>query len=141
MVRTYDPKKVVVTVGGVPLSGFADGTFITAARENDAFSKVSGADGIVSRAKSNDKSGSITITLAQTSPANDYLSMLAKRDEETNTGVVPVMVKDFSGRSRYISGFAWVRKQPDGEFGKEISDREWVLDVAHMELFTGGNIA
>ena len=24
-VRTYDPKQVIITVGGVPMSGFADG--------------------------------------------------------------------------------------------------------------------
>ena len=27
-VRTYDPKQVIITVGGVPMSGFADGTFL-----------------------------------------------------------------------------------------------------------------
>lgn len=139
-VRTYDPKKVKVIVGGVPMSGFADGTFMTVARENDSFTKVSGADGIVSRAKSNDKSGSATLTLAQTSPSNDVLTGFSQADELSNNGVVPVLVQDFSGRSTYVSAFGWVRKPPDGEFGKEITNREWIIDLADLDVFTGGNL-
>jgi len=137
-VRTYDPKQVVVVVGGVPLSGFADGTFISVERANDSFSKVSGADGYVSRSKSNDKSGSVTITLAQTSPSNDILQGFALADELTNNGVVPILVKDVGGRTTFVSAFGWIKKTPSAEFGKEISNREWVLDVADLDVFIGG---
>lgn len=139
-VRTYDPKKVVVIIGGVPMGGFADGTFVTVARENDSFTKVSGADGIVSRAKSSDKSGSLTMTLAQTSPSNDVMTGFVQADELSNNGIVPVLVQDFSGRTVLVSAFGWVRKPPDSEFGKEISDREWVMDLADLDMFVGGNL-
>lgn len=138
-VRTYDPKQCLVLVGGVPMSGFADGTFVSVERTSDTFTKVSGADGIVSRAKTNDRSGTLTLTLAQTSPANDVLSGFAIADELLNSGVIPVMVKDISGRSIYVSAFGWVKKPPTGEFAKEISDREWALDLADLDVFTGGN--
>lgn len=138
-VRTYDPKKVVLTVGGVPIGGFADGTFIMVERTNDTFTKVSGADGIVSRAKANDFSGSITVTLAQTSPSNDVLQALATADELSNSGVVPVQCKDVSGRSTHFSAFAWIRKPPAAEYGKEISNREWALDCADLVMAHGGN--
>lgn len=137
-VRTYDPKQVVVVVGGVPLSGFADGTFISVERSNDTFSKVSGADGFVSRAKTNDRSGAITITLAQTSPSNDVLQGFALADELSNAGVVPVLVRDVAGRTTFVSGFGWVRKPPTSDFGKEINNREWMLDVADLDVFIGG---
>lgn len=138
-VRTYDPKQCLIIIGGVPMSGFADGTFVSVERSSDTFTKVSGADGIVSRAKTNDRSGTLTLTLAQTSPSNDVLSGFQIADELTNNGIVPVLIKDISGRSTYVSGFGWVRKPPTGEFGKEIADREWVLDLADLEVFTGGN--
>lgn len=138
-VRTYDPSQVVVTVGGVQLSGFADGTAVNIMRSNDAYTKVTGTDGITSRAKSSDKSGELTVTLAQTSPSNDVLSGIAQADELTNAGVVPVIVKDISGRSVYFSGNGWIRKIPDSAFGKEIDNREWVLDLADMDAFVGGN--
>jgi len=138
-VRTYDPKRCLVIVGGVPMAGFADGTFVSVERTSDTFTKVSGADGIVSRAKTNDRSGSLALTLAQTSPSNDVLSGFARRDELLNNGIVPVTVKDLSGRSTYVAAFGWVKKPPVGEFGKEIADREWTLDLADLEVFTGGN--
>lgn len=139
-VRTYDPKKVICTVGGVPMSGWADGTFISVERDNDSFTKVSGADGIVSRAKSNDRAGAVTLTFAQTSPSNDVLTGFAQADELANAGVKPVLIQDFNGTTVLVSAFAWVRKPPVMEFGKEISDREWVLDCADLDMFAGGNL-
>jgi hypothetical protein len=138
-VRTYDPKRCLVVIGGVPMGGFADGTFVSVERTSDTFTKVSGADGIVSRSKTNDRSGTLTLTLAQTSPSNDVLTGFARNDELTNTGIVPVTVKDLSGRSTYVAAFGWVKKPPTGEFGKEIADREWALDLADLDVFTGGN--
>jgi hypothetical protein len=137
--RTYDPKKVIVTVGGVPMSGYADGTFISVERDNDTWSKVSGADGAVSRAKSNDRTGTLTLTLQQTSPSNDVLSGFARVDEISNDGVVPISVTDLGGRTVIFSAFGWVQKPPTVEMAKEISNREWVLALADVEFFVGGN--
>ena len=139
-VRTYDPKLVILTVGGIPLSGYADGTFISIERSSETFTKISGADGFVSRAKSNDRSGALTVTLAQTSPANDILQAIARQDELTNTGVVPVMCKDLSGRSTFFSANGWIQKPPTAEFSKEVSNREWVIDLADLDMNFGGNL-
>lgn len=139
MLKTYDPKLVVLTVGGVPISGYADGTAITVERSNDMYTKTSGNDGIVSRAKSNDKSGTVTVTLAQTSSSNDVLSGFHKQDELSNTGVKVINCKDVSGRSTFFSGLAWIRKYPNSEFAKEISNREWVIDCDNLDIFVGGH--
>ena len=138
-VRTYDPKRVKVIFGGAILGGFADGTAVVVAKNSDAFTTVNGNDGVTSRAKSNDKSGTIVLTLAQTSPSNRILMAAAKKDEISNDGISPVAVKDLSGDSTYASGFAWVRKIPDSEYAKEITNREWTLDCADLTMFVGGN--
>lgn len=138
-VRTYDPKKVLVIIGGVPMGGFADGEFVSVERSSDAFAKVTGADGITSRAKSNDRSGTMVLTLAQTSPSNRVLSGFALADEVANAGVVPILIKDAGGDSVYVSGFGWVKKQPPSTFAKEIGNRAWNLDLADLDVFTGGN--
>lgn len=137
--HTYDPKKVQVLLGGVPIGGFADGTFVTLSRSNDAFTKHSGADGDLTRVKQNDRSGECAITLSQSSASNDYLSGVAIADELTNDGVLPLLIKDLSGNSLFASGFAWIRKVPDSSFGKDIENREWMLDVADLAFFVGGN--
>ena len=139
MLYTYDPKMVVLTMGGVPIRGYADGTQIVAERSNDMFTKVSGNDGAVSRAKSNDKSGTVTVTLAQTSPSNDVLSAFHKQDELSNTGVKVLNCKDLSGRSTHFSSGAWIRKLPNAEYAKEITNREWVIDCDNLETLVGGH--
>ena len=138
-VRTYDPKQVNILIGGIPISGYADGTFVTVARDEDAFTKVSGADGIVSRAKTNNTMGTMTLTLAQTSPSNDALSAFATIDEISNVGVVPILVKDNSGRSIHFAANAWVKKMPDSGYAKEVGNREWIFDLADYSPFVGGN--
>jgi hypothetical protein len=138
-VRTYDPKSVVVTIGGVPMSGYADGTFLNVDRDENAFTKVTGADGTSTRVKSNNRSGSMTLTLKQSSPSNDVLSGFASLDELSNTGVVPILIKDLSGNSLFFSATGWVQKFPSSEFGKEINNREWVLDLVDVDMFVGSN--
>ncbi len=138
-VYTYDPSEVVLSVGGAELSGFTDGAFIKISRDEDAFTKTVGADGQVSRAKNANRSGSITITLKQTSPSNQILHGFAKLDEMGNAGLVPVLVKDLLGTTLASSAGAWIKKVSDVEMGKEISDREWILDCETIELEVGGN--
>jgi hypothetical protein len=139
-VRTYSPGEIVMTVNGVAMGGFADGTFITVARDEQSFTKVTGADGTVSRSKSNNRSGTVTLSLKQTSPSNEILSALLVQDELDNSGVVPVLIKDNSGTSRFFSGTGWVQGMPSVEYGKEIANREWVIEMADMEINVAGNI-
>jgi hypothetical protein len=138
-VKTYDPQQVSLSMGGQIASGFADGTFISVERDEDTFNKVTGADGQVSRSKTANKSATLTLTLAQTSPFNDILSALAAADEVSSTGVFPVILKDNSGTTIVSSGAGWIRKPPTSGFGKEIENREWVIDMASTIFFVGGN--
>lgn len=137
----YNPGEVSVSVGGFDISGFADGTFVTVARENPAFNLTVGADGDATRAKSNDNSGSITITLLSGSPSNDVLSQLAQADETSGAGLVVVMVKDNSGSTLALAETGWIERLPDTVFDREVTEREWVLRTDNLQLFVGGNNA
>ena len=52
-VYTYDPKAVILTVGGIPISGYSEGTFIDVTRNEPTWNLVVGADGLVTRGKTN----------------------------------------------------------------------------------------
>lgn len=138
-VRTYDPKQVIITVGGVALSGFTDGTFLEIDRSEATWNMVVGADGLVTRGKTNNFSGTMTVTLKQSSPSNDVLSGFMAIDEATNQGVVPVLIKDLSGNSIYFSARAWITQYANSSFGKEISDRQWILNLDELDVFVGSN--
>lgn len=139
MLKTYDPKQVAVIVGGKIMQGFADGTFVKLERNEQAFNLKVGVDGEGTRAKSNNRSGKITITLMQSSDSNDELSGFAAADELSNTGAVPVLVKDASGRTLASAVTAWVQKYADAEFAKEAMTRPWTLETDELVIFEGGN--
>lgn len=138
-VRTYDPKNIIITVGGVPISGFSEGTFVEIDRNEPTWNLVVGADGLVTRGKTNNFTGSVIITLKQSSPSNDILSGLLAIDEATNAGVFPVLIKDLSGNSIYFAGRCWINQYANSTFGKDISDRQWTLSMDEADIFVGSN--
>lgn len=139
MLFTYDPQQVIITIAGVPMAGFSDGTFLEVVRDEPTWTKVVGADGIVTRGKTNNSSGTLTLTLKQSSPSNEVLSGLMIADELSNTGVFPILVKDLSGNSTYFSAQAWITTFANSSFGKEISDRTWTIALADTDIFVGSN--
>jgi hypothetical protein len=138
-VSTYDPKQVAIIFGGFSLSGFADGSFVTVERNEDAFTLQMGTDGEGTRSKSNNKSGRVTVRLMQSSESNAILSGIAKSDELSNSGVQPLMVKDNSGASLYVAEQSWIVKMPSAEYDREASEREWIIETDSLQMFEGGN--
>jgi hypothetical protein len=134
----YDPSQVAFNVGGQDTTGFAEGTFIKVARNKEAFTTVVGSDGEVTRVKSVDLSGTITVTLQQSSPSNDYFSSLATADERTSTGAIPLYMKDSNGTTVVKCKVGWVKKKPDSEFSNTNSTREWIFETGNLQYDVGG---
>jgi len=139
MLKNYDADQVSISIGGHVVSGYADGEFVTVARDEDAYSLSVGADGEPTRSKSNNFAGTITLVLQQTSDSNDVLAAKAELDELSNGGLFPVSVKDNSGRAIYFADAMWVQKKPDAAYGRESGTREWVLRTGNLQHFAGGN--
>lgn len=137
---TFDAKKVVVTVAGIAITGFPEGSKVTAERDADAWQKTIGTDGDVARAKSNNRGGAITISLLQTSLSNDYLTGLAALDELSNAGVVPVLVKDLAGTTLAFAPEAWIKKLPGIDAQTTVGARQWIFDTGNLNLVVGGNL-
>jgi hypothetical protein len=138
-VNTYDASQVNVLVAGVPILDEAEGEFLSIDRSTDAYTKTVGTRGSVARSKSTDKSGEIVITLKQTSPTNAVFTALAVAGELNDDDIVPVLITDKSGASVHFGGECWIRKQPAAAYGAEITNREWIFDVASLEHGNAGN--
>lgn len=137
-VKTYDPSKIHVLFGGIPISGFAEGSAVKVSRSEDTFKKVEGIGGHISRTRTKNKSGSIEFTLAQTSLSNDVLSLTAIADELSAKGVLPLLIIDASTSSVYVSAFAWIRKPAEAGYSKDLTNRTWIFDSVDVDMFTGG---
>ncbi len=139
--RTYDPKLVLITLGAIPISGTADGTFLNIEQAEDAFSMQVGSDGEATRTRSNNNSATITVTLMQSSASNDLLSTLHNLDLAlpNGAGCAPLLVKDLSGRALFVAEKCWIVRAPSAEFGREAAAREWQLMTDDLKRFDGGN--
>jgi hypothetical protein len=142
MLHTYDPKMVAVVFRGIPITGFADGTFVTVEHNNDMFTLQVGADGHATRTKSNDNSGKITVTLTQSSPSNDPLTAIHNADRlaPKGVGIGPIQVKDLSGSSLHSAPTAWIMKPPSSAYAKDPQTREWVFETNELSNNPGSNL-
>ena len=134
----YDPKAYSLIVGGNIITGFADDDFIEIERDEDAFTKKTGVDGITTRAKNNNRSGHVIIRIMQSSSSNDALTALALADEASMGGAVAVLCKDGSGRSAFSSVSGWVKKFPKTAWKKDVNFWEWTIDCVALNIFVGG---
>lgn len=138
--KQYNPEDVALSINGVTAAGFADGTFITLSYDDPRFTGVTGADGEHSIAKTASRVGTLTLTLAQTSATNDYLSGLLQAHMRGLTkGVGAFLLKDISGTTVAAGTGCYIENTPEVSFAKEVGTREWVIKVARLELFVGGN--
>ena len=137
--KTYDPSKVVFVFLGSIITGFADGSFIKAARNEDTYKLTKGAGGEGCRSRSLNRSGKVTCTLMQSSLSNDILSAAQTLDELTGAGVGPLLIKDLSGTALVVAENAWIVKPADVDFAKEVGSREWIIECDDM-IIEGGAI-
>ena len=138
-VKDYDPRQVSIYLGGHTASGFADGTFVSISRNNPMFAVVSGASGEEVRSKSNDTTGTIELTVMQTSETNDYLTAKMLSDEgPLAAGKFSFMLIDGTGRTLVLATECWVEQPPTVEYGKEVGERTWRLVAGDLRFTVGG---
>lgn len=137
-IKTYDPKQVTLIFGIDIITGFTSGTFIDIGFNNPVATTVPGINA-PSRALSSDNTGTCIITLDQTSLSNDTLTAAYIVDRASGTGVLPLTVKDGSGRTINFSETSWIEIVPRQTFGNEVSTREWTIGIGDLDVFVGGN--
>lgn len=128
--RTYNPKDVIVVVGGRAITGLADESFVAAEKLEDGFTEYVGAKGEVSIAENANETGVIRITVASTSPSISYLNGLANRRTITATNVIDMNTNGVrAGGTQSI-----VRKPATAEWGKEIGNREYEIFIGDFTI-------
>jgi len=128
----YDPKKVLFSALGIPITGYAPGTFITAEHNEDMFTLEVGPTGTATRGQSNNESGRITCTIQARSPVNALLSAAADIDRATGDGMGPLFIKDIFESSILVScELGWIVKKPAIGFGDAAAPeaRVWIFET------------
>lgn len=140
-VYTYDPDQQDTIVGGAPMTGWADGEFITVAFNANLYETIVGTDGDTTRVKVLDGSAIMTCKVMQTSRFNDFLSALVVLGRSSNGGadIFPVIFKDRGGTTLFTSPKCWIVKIPDMSRDKTAKAHEWQIFCTDAKMFLGGN--
>lgn len=129
MVKTYNPREVIVTLGTHVVSGYADDSFITIEEKGDGVTSKTGCDGEVVRAVDPCEQYSVKIALLQYSATSAFLHTQYSKDKKTGDGSFPILVKDLKGGFIFSADECWVTKQPSRTYGKTDNNREWTLET------------
>ena len=138
--RRYDPSANKVVLGGLEITGYAEGTFIEIERDEDGFMTTVGSLGDVVRTRNLSRVVKCTLTLMAQAPANDLLNGIAQDDEDTGDNVKDFQMKDLNANVRVDGPEAWVMKLPKIERAKEAGTIQWVIVIANCEVIAGGNV-
>jgi len=136
---TWDASKLKIIVGPYTLKGLAEGDFLDIAQHEVSWVLGVGATGEPVRSKTNNRSGSFTVRLMQTSEDNKKMETIRALDSLANAGIIPVSVSDISGLDEHIAPKCWIRKPPDVTYGRDAGMREWAIDTGDISMFIGGN--
>ena len=136
-VYTYTPSDVYLIFAGYTAIGWDK---ITIERSSPVFRHIQGIRGKHTRVRDDDTSCTITLSVMQTSPANEYLSEILALDNKNGTGRMEVSLKDTSGNSKFYSVEAYITGYPSTSFSEDIEYRSWTIFCQTTEYFhVGGN--
>lgn len=134
---TFDPRRTPIVFNGRLVTGYAPDSYASFEPAADSATKVVGADGTVAFAFSADKTGTVTITLLQTSPDHAVLAAA-----EAARLVAALEVRDESlgegGTTLFRSQHAVVSRRPTIARGAEIGTHEWTFILGQTEVFVPG---
>lgn len=139
----YSPDRITLVFKGITITGFANGTFIEAERDNDGWTDEVGATGTVVRVKSLDRRGKITFSTMAGAPVNDLLSALIVLGEDGPIAgdVGAALLKDLNGTTLVAAEEAWLLKHAKVEYADTHTPRQWVLRCAEMKIAGGSALA
>ncbi|MFL4498449.1 phage structural protein [Weissella sp. MSCH1] len=128
----YDPNDVHVFVGKEEVGAFADNSMVQVQWRNDRQSLVVDPKGVGSLVRNNDRSGTVTISLSETSIWNAKLTELVASGK-------PFSISIYHNKEVISAATAQVQKVPDITFGNSGNDRTWqilapVLDITNKNL-------
>lgn len=126
---TFDPGKVIVQFGAIPVSGFADGSMVNVEPQGDGVTAVVGSAGETAFVESHDRRSLVTIRLMGTSPINALLSAWF----QAGNIPAPLVISSLTTATIHASGEAKLQRNPGADYGADVPVREWIFVVPVMD--------
>lgn len=126
----FDPKKVNVIVDGRFLTGFSEGSIVSAEMVEDRQTPHIGVMGDVDFSLNANNAGTLTVTLKSTSPSIGFLNTLANQKK-----VFAVSVVNLNENGVSADGTQAILMNPVmPDQGKEVSEAEFEIYVGDLTI-------
>ncbi len=130
----FSPQQVGISWGGVPFTGYAEDTFVTVSRNTDNTTASVGADGSVGITKNADKTGTIEVTLMQTSETHRILSAIQLTQDQTDQLYRANMtVTDPSGGFIAKMFNVHIQTPPEVSLGSDQNPKTWTFYAERID--------
>lgn len=138
-IANYCPDDVNCLAFGIPLNGFAEGTFITVSKDKVPFGTTETADGMNARLYTSSQTYTIQLTFHRGSTSNDILTKLWQLDELTQRAKFPLFIKDLSGTDLFFSTNTWIESPSSMVQSTTFDYRTWILRSSQAGINIGSN--
>jgi hypothetical protein len=141
-VTNYDPKEVILIIGGHAVEGVSPGTFFSITRNSPLYTQTVGARGSAINTKMHDNTAKLKVKLMQDSISNDALSAFMVADRLKSGGILfPMALTHTSGATVAADPGIVFDTMPSLDFSDSTVDREWVFACGNLTVFIGGQSA
>lgn len=136
---TYDPKKVVVIVGGVTIGAFQKDVFLEVSYIEPQVTMKHDLDGNPIFSVTKAKGAEVTLNVEPNSNAHDLLSNYFDTQVRTGGGAFPLTVVDNNvpdGQTKFHSSVSRVSQMPNRQWGSEAQPVSYTIlcgECSHTE--------
>lgn len=125
--KTYSSAQIIMTIDGIPITGYADGDFLSVTQTSPRYTSKTGADGAPTRSKSADRTASATVTLMYGSEGSALLDGYKRLGDGQQPDTFEFVVTDVLSGSTVVSSIAYISEEPDFVAGLEVGTEAWVM--------------
>lgn len=133
--KAYSWANVILLVNGIPIQGFDEGDDVfKGARTKDSAQDKVGVDGEMTVSYTQDKSGTITIRLLQSSDSNAFLSGIVNAAENGVFTPIAVMLRNVVTQETAGGSQGYIKRIPDISRGENATSQEWMIRLERYDL-------
>jgi hypothetical protein len=133
--KTHNSNEISSSFAGRSFAtGRAEGDFCTTEYTKELHTLKVGADGEVTRVRSNDRSAKITLKFMSTSDGHKLMLQLylIALNSPNGQDIGTFQLRDRNGGLVEHAEEAWIAKAPANAFGADVGEREWELHCAEL---------
>ena len=133
--KLYSWANVILLVNGIEINGFDEGDdVVKGERTKDSAQDKVGVDGEMSVSYTQDKSGTITIRLQQTSDSNAFLNSLVVAAENGAFVPVAVLLRNTITTETAGGSQGYIKRVPNISRGENVTSQEWMIRLERYDL-------